>query len=331
MINKLAGGIIASVALASPVYAQESFSELKKSYEEFSREKIQDGILTPEEIKASHDYLEEKLKMLGEKKRTEKDEKTVSSKLENLESLKKFYPGLLDNKANLIYLTDEQLIKEHSEILKKTISENPKQELSYLDSKNNLTIEDLVKAYKTYNVDLDDLRFIRSYMEEQEVQNLLNRKLNILKSYLNSKEKVEHSFWNDKRHVSFGLISWLVASQEYSDFEQKIRLITQDFSETTNKENFTTQTFEEVFPDYVLVDTKRKILGLFLSALLPITLRVLTKKYRRDDFTNNNIGYHAADGIFNVLFGLDGLIHPLAFYARVVGPIVYDICKGVKE
>ncbi len=328
MIKQLMGGLVASAALASPVIAQGSFTELRREYNMLSEEKVVDKILTSEEIKDLRDYLAENLKKLEEN--PVENEKIISQKLEKLDQLKKFYPGLFDNKVNLIYLTDKEIPKEHTAALKELMTELPKQELISLTEKENFTIEDLVKIYSDYNIDLDKLRSIRSYMEERDAQLFLNSKLSNLTSYLTKKEEIDKSFFNDKRCVSFGFITWLLAHDEYDYFEAQTKIITEDFTQLTKKE-FRASTFEETFPDYLLVDTKRKILGILLSAFLPSIVRLLTKIYRKDKFTNPEVGYHATDGVFNSLFGLDTVIHPLFFYARLAGPVIYDVIKGVRK
>ncbi|MBI4918598.1 hypothetical protein HY837_01610 [archaeon] len=354
---------IAPFVLTSPVVAQEVEKEtrLTHEYRHALNMTLSDNLLTHQEVVELHKILEDGLQEemnedYYEKQKLRNDAieevvksetKTLASKITELNESKKIiqklidqYPGLIDDKAKIVYSSEQKLKEFQEEMLKQAISSLDSVEARQLLTEEDLYVQDLVfisnrntEESSIKEEELKDLekkiRFDLAKSTEPGLSELA-KQLKLLNDYFDSRKKIEESSVN-KKYYSVGILPLLFInnSRDKSQYEENKKLLKISLEHSLKMEQINFASFEEEFPNYPKATLKLFFLAI-ASIIGPALLHGLIKAYRKDTQTSEyEVAFHLVN-VFGTTLGLD-FLHPWIFPAKFVAPLIYEISKGTEK
>ncbi len=338
-VKKVIGGIAASIILTQPAIAQEvekpknnitpktelvnSYRELKEEYKEMAAEAVSDKILLPEEIYTIKEFLEKNYEHLG--KTASSQEQIVNTFIPTLDKVINEYPALLDNRVNIAYNPNTELSKEHTELLKSLIQNNPDEKIEKLAVKENLTLKDLIEICYAHNLIGGE---ILNSAQEISNKDYIEEHLHWYIIYVDTTTKLKKDeFYTDasKWHLGFlGMIKW-DEKYKHNLFNSETK-IAEGIKNSTQINNFEMKHFTDELPNKP--SWFHFFAGMF-AIFAPLGVRLGAKAYTgRDKWTTGQSVYHFADSGMGAL-GFEVFFPPL-FYARLAIPLIHEIYRGYK-
>ncbi len=322
MIKKFVGGLVASMALASPAFAQEkTITEVEANYKQLAYEKLQDRLLTSQDVEELHSFLNNNLVKVTEQEVKKEPTLEQTSQLE-LDRIIEEYPGIINNTTNIVYNSELKLKPHQTEALKKFIENSEDQRIKRVLN-SEFTVKDLVFVYQQFkptSIRKDD-------PEKEAKKNILNRHMALYESYLKEFKDVQGSYFNGKKYFSIGVLGGVELSSRKTEFIAEEEQVKKALKEYTLINDLSVPSIEQHFPNYPKF-SYWYFLTWILSGLAPIPVRILGKIYRKDkEFTENDGLYHTIDGLCMSALGLE-VLHPSIFYIRLAAPLVHEVLKG---
>ncbi|MBI4918603.1 hypothetical protein HY837_01635 [archaeon] len=305
---------------------QDPYQALEQKYKEKVLEKLNDNILTLDEVFELQSFLSKNEILLNNKNSTKINEE----KKEDLEKITNNYPGLIDEKARFTYNPEQVLNTEEQEMLRSVLEKSGNEELKKMLNET-LTLRSLTIAYydKEPTGESNTLTF-----EEKKNQELIKKKLkkhsSTYEKYIAYAIEFETSIFNNKKErfnksFSPGLFIWLATVP--NNFEAAQKDILHELKEYTGVKEIKAQSIEEQFPNYPFPKGRSLALSL-VSLFFPLIVRACIKKYRNDErWTDEDKWYHGLDCAASA-FGID-LLAPWVFYVRLAGPVIHETLKGL--
>ncbi len=290
-----------------------TFQELKESYDSKLNVTLEDNLLTFEEINSLNEFLTTNIDKV----------KTPEEQIPGLGPIAKKYPGLIDDKAKLMYPSDKLLSEEDTAKVKKLLSYYTDEEFNEFKNKEQLTLQDFVLIYRLIEnkpeiLTIKDILAHHAYIydEVSDTVKELSELEKKVKDYTNAGAKIIIGEVGPLRRLYISERETLLELlKTYSNKEVKMPLL------------------EEVFPEVNKTGKKGESVPLFLLYIvLPSIIHLMAKAYKREfkgDVGLFFLGNVGLNGFLGTLF-LDHL-HPSVFWIRNSLPILYEAAKRKKK
>ncbi|MBI4918597.1 hypothetical protein HY837_01605 [archaeon] len=335
MMKKIVGGLTASIALASPVQAQEvqqpknnitprtelvnSYKGLNQAHKEMAIEALSDNLLISEEIYTLNDFLLKNLEHLQGISASQ--EKVIRTFIPVIDEVLNNYPAFLDNRVNIAYDANTELSKEHSDSLKNLIQEKPNKNLEKVLIKENLTLKDLIEICYAYDlVGGEILSNAQEISNKEEVE----KTSSAYTVYVITTTQLKKDKWyNETSRWNLGILGAIKYAGEYRNkIEDSEKRIERNLGGLSG--DFKIKDFTKAIPN---APSWWHVFTCLFSMFAPLGLRFGVKSYTgRTKWTEGEVWYHTFDAGVGLL-GFEMLL-PQIFYVRMAIPLVNEIYKG---